>query len=50
MPRSRETQAGNAIDNAAASGTAVKIQGWQLIDNATVQIRREMTQRYNLEF
>ena len=49
-PRSRETQAGNAIDNAAASGTAVKIQGWQLIDRATNQIRREMTQRYNVEF
>ena len=49
-PTSRETAAGNAIANAAASGTAVKIQGWQLIDNATTQIRREMTKRYNLEF
>ena len=49
-PRSRETQAGNAIANAAASGTAVKIQGWQLIDNATNQIRRDMTKRYNIEF
>ena len=49
-PRSRETAAGNAIANAAASGTAVKIQGWQLIDNATSEIRREMTKRYNLEF
>jgi len=50
MPRSRETQAGNAIANAAASRTAVKIQGWQLIDNATNQIRRDMAKRYNLEF
>ena len=49
-PRSREAQAGNAIANAAASGTQVKIQGWQLIDHATNQIRREMTQRYNVEF
>ena len=49
-PRSRETAAGNAIANAAASGTAVKIQGWQLIDNATNEVRREMTKRYNLEF
>ena len=49
-PTSREAAAGNAIANAAASGTAVKIQGWQLIDNATTQIRREMTKRYNMEF
>ncbi len=49
-PRSRETAAGNAIANAAASGTAVKIQGWQLIDNATNEMRREMTKRYSLEF
>ena len=49
-PRSRETAAGNAIFNAAASGTAVKIQGWQLIDNATNEVRREMTKRYNVEF
>lgn len=49
-PRSRETAAGNARANAAASGTSVKIQGWQLIDNATTQIRRDMTKRYNLDF
>lgn len=49
-PRTRETAAGNAQSNAAASGTAVKLQGWNLIDNATVEIRREMTKRYNVEF
>ena len=49
-PRSRETAAGNARANAAASGTAVKIEGWQLIDKATNEIRREMTKRYNLAF
>lgn len=49
-PRSRETEAGNAIANAAASGTAVKLQGWQLIDNATQEVRRGLTERYNIEF
>lgn len=49
-PRSRETAAGNDRANAAASGTAVKLQGWNLIDNATTEIRREMTKRYNLQF
>lgn len=49
-PRSRETAAGNAIDNAAASGTAVKLEGWNLIDSATSGIRRAMTERYNVEF
>jgi hypothetical protein len=49
-PQSREVAAGADIANAAASGTAVKLQGWNLIDNATVEIRREMTKRYNLEF
>lgn len=49
-PRSRQTAAGNDRANAAASGTAVKLQGWNLIDNATTEVRREMTKRYNLEF
>ena len=49
-PRTRETAAGNAIANAAASGTAVKLQGWNLIDSATTDIRRAMTERYNIEF
>ena len=49
-PKSREIAAGNDRANAAASGTAVKLQGWNLIDNATTEIRREMTKRYSLEF
>ena len=49
-PRSRETAAGNDRANAAASGTAVKLQGWNLIDNATTEIRREMTKRYSIAF
>ena len=49
-PRSRETAAGNDIANAAESATSVKIQGWSLIDTATLQLRRELTQRYNMEF
>ena len=48
--RSRETAAGNAALNAAASGTAVKLQGWNLIDSATTDVRRAMTERYNIEF
>lgn len=49
-PKSREIAAGNDRANAAASGTSVKLQGWNLIDNATTEIRREMTKRYSLEF
>jgi hypothetical protein len=49
-PRSRETQAGNAREDAAAAGTAVKLEGWNLIDSATNEVRREMTKRYNMEF
>ncbi|MFN0198947.1 MAG: hypothetical protein ACKVT0_19535 [Planctomycetaceae bacterium] len=36
--------------DARAAGTATKIEGWALIDNATVDIRRAMTERYNVEF
>ncbi len=49
-PRTAERNAGNARADAQASGTSVKIQGWKLIDEATQQIRREMTKRYDLEF
>ena len=49
-PKSRAAAAGNARTDGYARGTAVKIQGWELIDNATTQIRREMTKRYNMEF
>lgn len=48
--RANETAAGNAALNAAASGTAVKLQGWNLIDSATKDVRRKMTERYNIEF
>ena len=48
--RASETAAGNAALNAAASGTAVKLQGWNLIDSATTGIRRTMTERYKIEF
>ncbi|MCA9110973.1 MAG: hypothetical protein KDA52_13565 [Planctomycetaceae bacterium] len=30
--------------------TSVREEGWRLIDNATAEIRREMTQRYSVEF
>ena len=49
-PGARERNAGMARDNAAAGATAVKVQGWAVIDNATLEIRREMTKRYNMEF
>ncbi len=49
-PRSRERDAGAARANAAAAGSAVKAQGWTLIDNATIDIRRELTKRYDMEF
>ncbi len=48
--RSRARNAGVDRANAAASGTVTKLEGWNLIDNATVGIRREMTKRYNMEF
>ncbi len=48
--RTRERNAGVDRANAAASGTVTKLEGWNLIDNATVDIRREMTKRYNVEF
>lgn len=49
-PKTRERNAGMARANAAAAGTVTKVQGWTLIDNATVEIRRTMTKRYNMEF
>ncbi|MBL8819159.1 MAG: hypothetical protein JNL58_24225 [Planctomyces sp.] len=48
--RSREADAANARSYAAAEGTSVKTQGWNLIDNATTEIRQQMTKRYNIEF
>ena len=49
-PRAAEANAGNVRADATASGTTVKLQGWTLIDNATLEIRKEMTKRYNTEF
>lgn len=39
-----------ATADATAKGTTIKIQGWTLIDNATLEIRKGMTQKYNVEF
>lgn len=36
--------------DARAQGQATKLQGWQLIENATADVRRQMTERYNVEF
>lgn len=33
-----------------AQATNVRIEGWKLIDDATADIRRRMTQKYDLEF
>ena len=49
-PSSRAMSARNAIANSEASGSSTKIQGWNLIDNATAEVRREMTKRYDVEF
>lgn len=48
--KARQASAGNARINATAAGSSVKIQGWNAIDNATTEIRREMTKRYEVEF
>lgn len=49
-PRAAENNAGNIRADATASGSTVKIQGWTLIDNASLEIRKSMTQRYGTEF
>jgi hypothetical protein len=49
-PSSRAMSARNAIANSEASGSSTKLQGWNLIDNATAEVRREMTKRYDVEF
>ncbi len=49
-PRVASNNAGNARADATASGTSVKLQGWTLIDNSIIEIRKAMTQRYNMEF
>jgi hypothetical protein len=50
----------NAYDQAAARSQArkeemavaadVRVEGWQLIDNATADIRRTLTKKYNVQF
>lgn len=49
-PRAAELNAENITADAKNSGTAVKLQGWTLIDNATLEIRKAMTQKYSVEF
>lgn len=49
-PRAAALNASNITADAKLSGTSVKIQGWTLIDNATVEIRKTMTQKYGVEF
>ncbi len=49
-PRAAALNASNITADAKLSGTSVKIQGWTLIDNATLEIRKTMTQKYGVEF
>lgn len=49
-PQAAVANAGNIRSDATASGTVVKLQGWTLIDNATLEIRKSMTQKYSVEF
>lgn len=47
---SQRMGAASAKATATASGSMAKIQGFNLIDNATNEIRKEMTKRYDIEF
>jgi hypothetical protein len=49
-PSEASRNAGNARLNAHAQGSAVQIQGWTLIDEATLEIRKAMTKKYTIEF
>jgi hypothetical protein len=49
-PRAAALNASNIKADAQIGGTTVKIQGWTLIDNATLEIRKSMTQKYGVEF
>jgi len=49
-PGEASRNAGNARLNAHAQGSAVQIQGWTLIDEATLEIRKAMTKKYSIEF
>ncbi len=48
--RSTITSANAAKTQEIAGASATKIEGFRLIDNATLEIRRTMTERYNKEF
>ena len=49
-PREAVANSSNVRADALASGTSVKLQGWTLIDNSIIEIRKSMTMRYNVEF
>jgi hypothetical protein len=49
-PRQAEVNAGNLRADAQARGSATKIQGWTLINNGLLQIRKAMTMKYGVEF
>ncbi len=49
-PRQAVANSSNVRADALASGTSVKLQGWTLIDNSIVEIRKSMTLRYGVEF
>jgi hypothetical protein len=49
-PRQAEVNAGNLRADAQARGSATKIQGWTLINNALLDIRKVMTMKYGIEF
>ena len=48
--RSTITSANAVKTQEIAGASATKIEGFRLIDNATLEIRRTMTERYNREF
>jgi hypothetical protein len=49
-PRAAAANVSNVRADAVASGTSVKLQGWTLIDNSIIEIRKSMTMRYGVEF
>jgi hypothetical protein len=41
----------NQVDVQTANiATAKRVEGWQLIDNATAEVRKKQTQRYGVDF
>ena len=43
-------QINNLMATAGANETVTRAQTWNNIDNATAQVRRKMTEKYQLEF